>query len=333
MRRGILFAVAALSSCHAAARPDPAYYEVTERLRHVDVTRACGRWERIAREADLAYELLSELLEVRPSRTHLAVVDGPLELDALAPTDARGSRGLYYADPEPLIVTYDQDDLRVIRHEMAHHFVAAVAGGLPRWAAEGLCEILGGIRRAGGRVVAPLLVPDRLEMVLRCPEAHASPVDGARIDYTAAWAAVAVRLHRLPGRWSDRLRALERELRGVEPVAPPTEDLLALAAVRQAELAEALDAVEPWDRAAAARTLGRLGAVEPLREAFRRPGERAWVRTVLAGALARAGDRSAVEELRPRLRGGRDVSQLADAAGLGFTSLRELDAWLAQGEK
>ena len=330
MKRAIVIVAAALSSCHAAGRPDPVYFDVTERLRHVDVTRGCGRWERLAQEADRAYDLLAELLEVQPPRVKLAVLEGPLELDALAPPEARGSRGLYYADPEPLIVTYDQDDLRVIRHEMAHHFVAELAPGLPRWAAEGLCEIFGGIRRSGGRVVAPLLVPDRLEMVLRCPEAHALASGTDRIDYTAAWAAVAVRLDRLPGGWADRLRALAREVRsGVEERTPPTMAILALATSRRADLVTALDSLEAWDRASAARTLGRLGDAESLRAAFSRPGERFWVRTAVAGALARAGDRSAVEELRPRLRGGRDVSQIADAAGLGFTSLAELDAWLA----
>jgi hypothetical protein len=331
MRRWIAVIVAGLSSCHAAGRLEPAYFALTEAGDHVDVTLACGRWRRLAREADAAYERLAELLEIRPSRVKIAVVAGPDDMDAVAPSDAQGSRGLYYAEPEPLIVTYDQDDLRVIRHEMAHHFLEALAGPLPRWTAEGLCEVLGGARREGGKVVVPLLVVDRLEMSVlpRLPR----PLRAGRdhVDYTEAWAAVAVRLAREPGRWPDRIRALAR--RAEERPAnlmPSQPDLLALARSRLSELVEALDSDEPWDRASAARMLGRLGEAGALRRAFRRPGERLWVLATVAGALGRAGDRSALAELRPQLLGDRELGQVAEASGRRLESTAALDAWLAE---
>jgi HEAT repeat protein len=136
----------------------------------------------------------------------------------------------------------------------------------------------------------------------------------------------AVLLRRQAGDWTSRIRgALRDASRPAEEFVPSEAELLDLAREGRAELARTLDEGEIWERAAAARVLGRIGGVEALRRAFAREEEAVWVRAAAAGALARTGDRSAVREIRPFLCCEHALGQIAEV-----DTMEDLDAWLAE---
>jgi hypothetical protein len=282
MKRVLILAAAA-AGCATPYDPAP-----TASTAHFDVAGDDGETRR---EAEAAWALFEEALGVSPARAKLVVVRDQEEFDRVA-GDAVGAQGVYVRGR---ILTFPQDDARVIRHEVAHHFAVALVGELAPALNEGIAEVLEGIVRVNGRAHVPVVSPEHLERLLSSAvEVKAEPAQRhAHVDYAGAWALVAFALERERGTLADRLKAVAAKT----PSLPTAGEVLAASKRWTPELARILRDGGIDERAAAARVLGRLGEADALRGAFE--SERfPRVKIAIAGALARTGDGSAHDEVR-----------------------------------
>jgi hypothetical protein len=318
----------------SGVRIDPELLRVHRRSAHFILTTDVNGGEETLAQAEEAYELFSELLGIRPPRANLVVLCDRECFSAAFPSLGAGADGFYAAEPEPMIVTFPQGSPRVVRHELAHHFVRELVGGVPDWMNEGIAEILEGTARVEGVARLSLVVPDHLEHAL---EGHLEPPragSGAalhhHVDYPTAWATVAVLLDGGSGTPAERLLRL-KDHAVVDPtrLVPAAGRLLELAKSRVGELARALrDGQDLWQRLPAARLLGRLGEASTLRGSWRPREDPVILLAAVAGSLARCGDLSALRELRPRIGCGHVLSQVALSWGIRLDSFEELDRWL-----
>jgi hypothetical protein len=283
MKRVLILAAAA-AGCATPYDPAP-----TASTAHFDVAGDDGG---TLREAEAAWALFEEALGVSPARAKLVVVRDQEEFDRVA-GDAVGAQGVYVRGR---ILTFPQDDARVIRHEVAHHFAVALVGELAPALNEGIAEVLEGITRVDGRAHVPIVSAEHLDRLLSSGvvevKAEASQRH-AHMDYAGAWALVAFALERETGTLAERLKAVAAKA----PSLPTAGEVFAAAKRWAPELARILRDGVLDERTAAARVLGRLGEAATLRGAFE--SERfPRVKIAIAGALARTGDGSALDEVR-----------------------------------
>jgi hypothetical protein len=312
----ILLIVAAVGCTAAAPRID-----VTRWTAHFDVA---GADDRLVREAEGAWALLSEALEFEPARATLVAVADQAAFDATAP-EAAGAQGVYRRRGAT-VITFPQEDGAVIRHEVAHHFAVALVGELSPAVNEGIAEVLEGVTRIGGRAVVPIVSAGHLDRLLA-----GGIIEGAahrahrhsHVDYSGAWARVAVALQRGEGTLRERLLRLKQQ----EPGLPTEAELLAAAGGWERELASILRHGDLAERASAARVLGRLGSTPALKAAFEteRFGR---VRIAIAGALARNGEKAALREVLPVLDCHEALEEASRSAGREFGSASAVAAWV-----
>lgn len=326
--RAWILCLTVLGGC---ATGDAGLYGVTDRSRHFDLTLARGGAGDILAIADEAYELYAELLDVRPPRCKVAVVDGPAELESVFGVDGKAVSGVYIRCCEPLIGVYPPADARVIRHEVAHHFLHHVLGEHPRWLGEGLAEILEQARRVHGRPTIALVDPEHIESYLdvrRRPAAAAGPLLHDHMNYSTSWAIAAWLLLRESGTLRERVSALRRHVGASPETLQPSEDeLLGAALTWTRDLEQMLDHSDHARRAAGARVLGLIGETVPLRRAFQAE-QPFWVRCAIAGALARNGIKDELREIVPQLCCENALFQVSLASGRAFTTQKDLEAWI-----
>ncbi len=308
----IAIAIAALATGCATAAYDP---EATTHSDHFDLA---GDGAEQLREAEEAYALFSELLQIDPGRAKLVIVADQAAFDRVA-GEAAGAQGVYQVRARR-IITFPQGDPRVVRHEVAHHFAVALVGELSPALDEGIAEVLEGAIRVDGRAHLPVVSPEHFERFL----AGGVSVPGAgvhrhaHVDYAGAWALVAFALERESGPLRERLLALKK--RAV--AAPTPAELLAVAQKWKGELRRMV-----LSDAAAARVLGLLGDVDGLRDAWDRAHSGAPV-VAIAGALARNGERQPLRQIAERLRCPHLLREVSQAVGREFRDAAELEAWL-----
>ena len=317
MKNIAILLILAAVGCTAVAP----HIDVTRRTAHFDVA---GADDALAREAEEAWRMLAEVLQIEPARATIVAVADQAAFDRAAP-EAAGAQGLY-RPRGATIITFPQDDPAVIRHEVAHHFAVALVGELSPALNEGIAEVLEGVTWIGGRVHVPVVSPEHLERLLETGVVELTSNPSHRhshVDYAGAWALVAFALERETGTLRERLLAMASR----SEVKPPTAgELLAAAERWKPELGSIVLNGEVRGRAAAARLLGRLGEVKALRTAF------ATERVVspalaIAGALARHGEKAPLRSLIAFV-ACHLLREVSRSVGREFETVEALKVWL-----
>ncbi len=296
----VILAVIA-AGCSSVPAHDAPFAFSTE---HFDVAAADPQQaRRLAAHGEATWRLFADELGVSPPRARLVLVDGIGD-------------GLY--EPGRVIVDASADP-GVLRHEIAHHFVAALLGSVPDWLNEGLAEYLQSVRVVEGRPVVSGLAAIHLDRILTGAQAPACRRRHA--DYTSSWWAVARLIEEGSGSLRERILALKgRTAPAGSAWRPPVR--------WEHELAETLATDrDGFARAAAARILARLGRLDALRDAV--AGETSvGVRAVIAAELARAGEKQPLRDLLPEIECLHALALVSRSAGRGFDSVDDLRRWL-----